>query len=164
MKKAKDRTDYRTIGFNTITGKPASLADYDGKVILVVNTASKCELTPQYDGLERLYQFFKDGGLVILGFPANDFDNQEPGSNREIMDYCQTNFGITFPMMSKISVKGDDIHPFFKYLTEDSEIAGEIEWNFSKFLFDRRGKLVARFDSLVEPNSDELIDEIKKLI
>ena len=156
--------DYRTIEFNTITGDPTNLDAYKGKVVLIVNVASKCGFTPQYAGLEELYNKYKDKGFVILGFPANNFGGQEPGTNKEILNFCTSKYDVTFPMMSKISVKGDDIHPLFKYLTEDSNIPGEIGWNFSKFLLDRDGKLVARYPSKVVPMSDEITSKIEGLL
>ena len=164
LKKHNKMSDYRNFEFRTITGDTATLADYKDKVILIVNVASKCGFTKQYAGLEELYQKYKDKGLVVIGFPANNFAGQEPGTNEEIKTFCETNFGVTFPMMAKISVKGDDKHPLFKYLTEDSNLPGEIKWNFSKFILDRKGKLTARFDSAVEPLSKEIIGEIEKLL
>ena len=144
--------------------QPVNLCQsYQGKVVLVVNTASKCGYTRQYAGLEELYLKYKDSGLVILGFPANNFGGQEPGTNEEIAKFCSTNYDVTFPMMSKISVKGDDKHPLFAAMTEKSDLPGEIAWNFSKFLIDRQGKLVKRFDSKVEPMSEELVGSIKEL-
>jgi len=152
------------IPFNTITGDSTSLAKYEGNVILIVNVASKCGFTKQYAGLEELYRKFKDSGLVILGFPANNFGNQEPGSNEEILNFCQSKFDVTFPMMAKISVKGEDKHPLYVDLTEKSGFPGDISWNFNKFLLDREGNIVTRFNSKVEPMSDELVGTIKKLL
>jgi glutathione peroxidase-family protein len=156
--------DLMNIPFKTITGDSASLSDYKGKVILVVNVASKCGFTPQYAGLEELYKKYEDKGFVILGFPENNFKNQEPGTNEEILKFCQSKYGVTFPMMSKISVKGKDIHPLYVALTEKSKFPGDITWNFNKFLLDRKGNVVGRFDSPVEPMSDELVGAIKKLL
>jgi len=156
-------TSMLNIPFQTIDGDPASLSDYAGNVILIVNVASKCGYTRQYSGLEELYLKYKDSGLVILGFPANNFGGQEPGTNEEIAKFCSTNYDVTFPMMSKISVKGDDKHPLFAAMTEKSDLPGEIAWNFSKFLIDRQGRLVKRFDSKVEPMSEELVGSIKEL-
>lgn len=157
-------TDYRQISFNTITGEPASLADFTGRVVLVVNTASNCGFTKQYAGLEALYREKKDAGLVVVAFPANNFANQEPGSNEEILKFCQGTFDVTFPMMAKIDVAGENIHPLFKYLTEDSPLPGKIRWNFSKFLLDREGNLVARYDSKVEPDDPALVEKIENLL
>ena len=156
--------DYRQIGFKTSSGNDSSLAAFEGKVTLIVNTASECGFTPQYEGLQKLYERFKDSGLVIVGFPANNFGQQEPGSNEQIAAFCKLNFGVTFPMMAKVSVKGKDKHPLFAYLTEKSPFPGEIKWNFGKFLLDRQGKVVARFDSGVSPDDDELVNKIEKLL
>jgi len=163
MNKNKDN-NLMNIPFQTITGDSASLSDYAGKVILIVNVASKCGYTPQYAGLEELYRTYKDSGFVILGFPANNFKNQEPGTNEEILKFCKSKFGVTFPMMAKISVKGEDKHPLYVELTEKSKFPGDITWNFNKFLLDRKGNVVARFDSPVEPMSDELVGHIKELL
>ena len=157
-------TDLAKIPFETINGDSTSLADYSGKVILVVNVASKCGYTRQYAGLEELYRNYKDSGLVVMGFPANNFGGQEPGSNEEILEFCTANFDVTFPMMSKVSVKGENKHPLFIELTEKPGFHGEIKWNFSKFLIDRNGNLVKRFDSGVDPLSDELAGNVKKLL
>ena len=124
--------DYRTIPFQTITGESTNLAAYDGQVLLLVNVASKCGYTPQYSDLEKLYGSFKDSGLVVIGFPANNFGAQEPGSDEEIMAFCKSTFSVSFPMMSKVSVLGEDKHPLFVELTEHSSLNGDIPWNFSK--------------------------------
>jgi len=157
-------TDYRDIPFKTISGEETDLRKFDGKVLLLVNTASECGYTPQYEGLQKLYETYKDSGLVIIGFPANNFGGQEPGTDSQIFKFCQSKYSVTFPMMSKVSVKGADKHPLFVYLTEKSSIPGEIKWNFSKFLLNRKGELVARFDSPVTPMSDTLVAAIKKLL
>jgi len=157
-------TDLAQIPFHTIGGDSTSLSDYSGKVVLVVNVASKCGYTKQYTGLEKLYRQYKDSGLVVIGFPANNFGGQEPGSNKEILEFCTTNFDVTFPMMSKVSVKGEDKHQLFIELTEKSHLPGEIKWNFSKFLIDQSGNLVRRFDSGIEPLSDELLGIVKELL
>jgi glutathione peroxidase len=157
-------TDYRDIPFKTITGEETDLRKFDGKVLLLVNTASECGYTPQYEGLEKLYETYKDSGLVIIGFPANNFGGQEPGTDSQILKFCQSKYNVTFPMMSKVSVKGADKHPLFVYLTEKSNIPGEIKWNFSKFLLNRKGELIARFDSPVTPMSDTLVEAVKKLL
>lgn len=156
--------DYKTIEFNTITGQATDLEQFKGKVVLIVNTASKCGFTPQYAGLEKLYEAKKDEGFVVIGFPANNFGNQEPGTNEEIQKFCQTKYNVTFPMMAKISVKGNDIHPLYRYLTEDSPFPGEITWNFNKFLLDRNGKVVARYDSKITPEDPKLIAKIDELL
>lgn len=141
-----------------LEGNEINFADYKGKKILIVNTASKCGYTPQYEALEKLYEAHKDK-LVIVGFPANNFGGQEPGSNTEIKEFCKRNYGVTFPMAEKVSVKGDDMHPLFKYLTAEAAKLGKddpIQWNFTKFLVDENGKLVQVFASKITPTSEEL--------
>jgi glutathione peroxidase len=150
-----------------IDGKPVSLESYRGKVLLLVNTASKCGFTPQYEGLEKLSKTYRDRGLVVLGFPANNFRQQEPGTNAEIKSFCSTKYGVDFPMFGKISVKGDDIHPLYRWLTSkdtDPAFAGDIQWNFTKFLVDREGKVVARFASGVTPDSPQLTAAVEKTL
>ncbi len=148
-----------------IDGNDANLADYKGKVLLIVNVASKCGFTPQYKGLQKLYSEYKDRGFEILAFPSNDFMGQEPGTNEQIKNFCQLNYQVSFPLFSKISVKGDKIHPLYRFLTEKStnpEFAGKITWNFNKFLIDRKGSIANRFDSKTEPQSPELVKAIEK--
>ncbi len=149
---------------NSIDGKPAPLADYKGKVVLVVNVASQCGYTPQYSALEAVYEKYRDQGFVILGFPANNFGAQEPGTNEEIKTFCTRKYSVTFPMYSKISVKGDDQAPLYAYLTKQTGpgIAGDIKWNFTKFLVDRNGKVTQRFESAVTPDSKEVVAAIEK--
>jgi glutathione peroxidase len=149
---------------NSIDGKPAPLADYKGKVVLVVNVASQCGYTPQYSALEATYEKYKDQGFVILGFPANNFGAQEPGTNEEIKTFCTRKYSVTFPMYSKISVKGADQAPLYAYLTKDtgSGLTGDIKWNFTKFLIDRNGKVVQRFEPAVTPDSKEVVLAIEK--
>src|ERR1700693_4785704 len=153
-----------TFTLNSIDGTPAPLANYTGKVVLVVNVASQCGYTPQYSALEATYEKYKDQGLVILGFPANNFGAQEPGTNEEIKSFCTRKYSVTFPMYSKISVKGADQAPLYSYLTKEtgSGIAGEIQWNFTKFLVDRNGKAVQRFEPAVTPDSKEMTAAIEK--
>jgi glutathione peroxidase len=149
---------------DSIKGQPTPLAQYKGKVVMLVNVASKCGYTPQYKGLEALYQKYEGKGLVILGFPANNFGSQEPGTNAEIQSFCSRNYSVTFPMFSKISVKGPDQAPLYQFLTDkktDPAFSGDIGWNFTKFLVDRNGKIVARFDSKVEPESNEVTSAIE---
>jgi glutathione peroxidase len=144
---------------NAIDGKAAPLANYKGKVMLLVNVASQCGYTYQYEGLEKLYEKYKAQGFVIAGFPANNFGGQEPGTNEEIGAFCRSKFGVTFPMFSKISVKGADTAPLYRFLTSkdaNPKTAGEIQWNFTKFLVDRTGKVIERFEPPVEPQSKEL--------
>ena len=145
----------------SLAGESVDLSKYQGKVILMVNTASKCGYTPQYKDLEALYKKYEDKGLVVLGFPADNFGHQEPGSDKQIAEFCEKNFGVTFPMFSKVSVKGDDQVPLFKLLTTQSPDAGEIKWNFEKFLISRDGKIVNRFRSKVNPSSDEVAKAVE---
>lgn len=149
---------------NSIDGKPAPLADYKGKVILIVNVASQCGYTPQYSALEATYEKYKGEGFVILGFPANNFGAQEPGTNEEIKTFCTRKYSVTFPMYAKLSVKGDDQAPLYTYLTKETGagISGDIKWNFTKFLVDRNGKVVQRFEPAVTPDSKEVTEAIEK--
>ncbi len=149
-----------------IDGETMPLIDYQGKVILIVNVASKCGYTPQYEGLQTLFEEYKNDGLVIIGFPANNFMGQEPGSNEDIKQFCTLNYGVDFPMSSKVSVKGKDQHPLFTYLTSlpNQDFDGAIKWNFEKFLFDKEGNLVRRFRSSVKPESEELTSAVKALL
>ena len=146
----------------SIDGAPAPLSAYKGKAVLIVNVASQCGYTPQYAGLEKLYEKYKDRGFVILGFPANNFGAQEPGSNEEIKTFCSRNYKVTFPMYSKISVSGGDKAPLYQFLT--GAAGGEIGWNFTKFLVGGDGKVIARFDSAVEPESPELVGAVEKAL
>jgi glutathione peroxidase len=144
---------------NSIDGQPTSLSTYRGKVLLLVNVASKCGFTPQYAGLESLYEKYKDRGLVIVGIPANNFAQQEPGTNDEIKKFCHNRYNVTFPMMAKVSVVGEDKTPLYVFLTDKTanpQIGGEIKWNFTKFLFDRNGKPVERFEPAVTPDSPQV--------
>ena len=168
-------------------GQEVNFSDYKGKVLLVVNTASKCGFTPQYDGLEALYQKYKDNGLVVIGFPCDQFGHQEPGSNDEIEEFCRLNYGVTFPLMVKSDVNGENANAILKWLYSEKPFAGfgdsdrgkamdgmlsrgnpdyasnpDIKWNFTKFLIDRKGRVVARFEPVVTP--EDLEDEIKALI
>lgn len=141
---------------NTIMGLPKSMADYKGKVLLIVNTASKCGFTPQFAGLEELHKTYKERGLVVLGFPCNQFAEQDPGTNEEILNFCQVNYGVTFPMFDKIEVNGKDAHPLFEHLKKEAPGAlglTVVKWNFTKFLVDREGKVVKRFEPTVDPAS-----------
>ena len=149
----------------TLDGRPAALSDYRGKVLLIVNTASKCGLTPQYEGLEALYRKHKDQGFAVLGFPCNQFGAQEPGDAGEIASFCSLTYDVSFPMMSKLSVKGDDQTPLYQFLTSksaDPKFGGEIKWNFTKFLVDRKGNVVQRFESKITPDSPEVTSAIEK--
>jgi glutathione peroxidase len=148
-----------------IDGKEVDLSRYKGKVVLIVNVASKCGLTPQYASLQKLYDRFRDQGLVILGFPANEFGKQEPGTNAEIKEFCTANYKVTFPMFSKIIVKGEGIHPLYHFLTDkktNPKFAGEIEWNFAKFVVGRSGQVVARIPANVDPLKPEVVTVIER--
>lgn len=150
----------------TIDGKEIQLEEYKGKVLLIVNTASKCGFTPQYKDLEELSQKYKEKGLVVLGFPANEFGQQEPGTNAEIKEFCSLTYKVDFPLFEKICVKGDAQHPLFKYLTEakNPDFTGEIKWNFEKFLIGRDGQLLRRFRSKVKPSDAEIIDAVEQAL
>lgn len=147
----------------TIDGKPQPLSIYKGQVLLIVNTASKCGFTRQYAGIQQLYEKYKERGLVVLGFPANNFGGQEPGTNEEIQQFCTTRFNVTFPMFGKISVKGDGMHPLYVWLTSHPNGA-PVAWNFNKFLIGRDGGLLAHFDSRTAPEAEELIAAIEKAL
>jgi glutathione peroxidase len=161
--KATEETDRDVLGFTVkdIDGKDQDLGQYKGKVVLIVNVASRCGFTPQYKSLQELYDSRKEKGLVILGFPANNFMGQEPGSDSEIREFCSKTYNVTFPMFAKISVKGDDVHPLFAKLTK---LGGEPKWNFNKYLVDKQGNLVMRYDSRVKPDDAELVNKIDELI
>ncbi len=148
----------------TIDGKDQPLSEYKGKTLLIVNVASKCGFTPQYKGLEELYAKYKDRGLIVLGFPANNFMGQEPGTDEEIKQFCSLKYNVSFPMFSKISVKGKDIDPLYQYLTTQAGFDGDIAWNFNKFLVNKDGQVVARFGSRNEPMSKELTEKIEEFI
>ena len=155
------------VSLRTLGGEPATLRDFDGKVLLIVNVASKCGLTPQYAGLERLHDKFAERGFAVLGFPCNQFGAQEPGTADEIETFCSTTYGVSFPMFEKADVNGPDRQPLYDALTTlaDSEgHTGDIRWNFEKFLVDRTGEPVRRFAPLVEPESDELLEAIETLL
>ena len=139
-----------------LDGKPVDLAQYQGKVVVLVNVASRCGLTPQYKGLQKLYDQYKKDGLVIVGVPANEFNGQEPGSDKEISEFCTTKYGVTFPMLSKVVVKGEGMTPLYKFLTSkdtNPKFAGDIKWNFTKFLIGRNGEVVQRFEPRVKPEA-----------
>ena len=151
----------------SIDGQPISLDRYQGKVLMLVNVASKCGYTPQYAGLGSLYEKYKSRGLVIVGIPANNFASQEPGTNEEIKKFCTNKYNVSFPMMSKVSVLGTDKTPLYVFLTDKSinpKIGGDIQWNFTKFLFSRDGKPLARFEPAVTPNSPEVVTAIESAL
>ncbi len=149
---------------NDIDGKPVSLSQFKGKVIMLVNTASLCGNTPQYTDLETMYETYKDKGFEILAFPANNFGQQEPGTNEEIKGFCLTKYSVGFPLFSKISVKGGDKHPLYQYLTEKSPFPGEVEWNFQKYLVDRSGNVVARYHHRTKPLADEVVKDVERFL
>jgi Glutathione peroxidase len=150
---------------NSIDGESAPLSKFQGKVVLVVNVASRCGFTPQYSALEKVYEKYKGRGFVIVGFPANNFGGQEPGSNQEIKTFCSTKYNVTFPMMAKVSVKGDDKTPLYQFLTDKTanpSTGGEIQWNFTKFLIGPDGRPVARFEPNVTPDDPQVTAAIEK--
>ncbi len=155
--KAVSKTGIHQFTVKTIDGKTRSLAEYKGKTLLVVNTASKCGNTPQYKGLEALYDKYRARGFEVLAFPANNFMGQEPGTDAEIAQFCETNYQVSFPLFSKISVKGKDIAPLYAYLTQDSGFPGDIGWNFAKFLVGPDGKVIARFDPRTKPEDPKVV-------
>jgi glutathione peroxidase len=148
--------------FANLMDEPVSLCQFRGKVLLIVNTASECGYTPQYEGLEKLYRHYRDKGLVVLGFPANDFGGQEPGSNKEIAQFCRLNYGVTFPMFAKTSVVGANANPLYRALA--ARTGKPPRWNFHKYLLDRRGQPVAVFESSVEPEDRQVTAQIEKLL
>jgi len=153
------------IPLKDIGGKDTSLKAWQGKVMLIVNVASECGLTPQYEGLEALHRKFKDKGLAVLGFPCNQFGGQEPGSNAEIKSFCTKNYGVTFPLFGKIEVKGKRQHPLYAALTgKGAPFPGDVTWNFGKFLVGRDGKILKRFDSETAPDSAEIMEAIEKAL
>jgi glutathione peroxidase len=169
LKEGETMTEKSVLDFTmkSIDGADVKLDSYNGKVLLLVNVASKCGYTPQYKGLESVYEKYKEQGLVVLGFPANNFFWQEPGTNEEIKTFCSTKYNVTFPMFAKISVKGSKIHPLYKFLTSketNPEFSGSISWNFNKFLVDRAGKVVARFSSKDEPESEKVVKAIEQAL
>ncbi len=152
------------IPVNTLSGQPASLGDLSGKTLLVVNVASRCGLTPQYEGLERLHERYRDRGFSVVGFPCNQFGGQEPGSAAEIQQFCSVNYGVSFPLFEKIDVNGPDRHPIYVVLTEVPDgdgAAGDIQWNFEKFLISADGKVTGRFRPLTDPEAPEIVSAIE---
>ena len=153
------------IPLKDIDGKDTSLKAYEGKALLIVNVASKCGYTKQYEGLEAVWRKYKDQGLVVLGFPCNDFGSQEPGTNEEIKQFCSSKFGVTFPMFDKLHVKGAEQHPLYTALTgKSSPVPGDVKWNFGKFLIGKDGKIIKRFDPKVKPESPEVIKAIEEAL
>ena len=163
---AAEKTVY-DFTLNSIDGQPAPLAAYKGKVVLLVNVASRCGYTPQYSALESSYEKYKDRGFVIVGIPANNFGAQEPGSNQEIKSFCSSKYHVTFPMMAKVSVKGDDITPLYQFLTDKSsnpQSGGEIKWNFTKFLIGPDGRVITRFEPEMTPDSPQVTSAIEEAL
>lgn len=157
--------DVLSLTMSDIDGSPVDLARYRGKVVLMVNTASQCGLTPQYEQLESLYRTYKDRGLVVLGFPANNFGGQEPGTDSDIKQFCSERFDVSFPMFSKISVAGDDKHPLYRALSALPEpLGGDPTWNFTKFVVDRAGRVSARFEPRTRPDAPEVVALIERLL
>jgi glutathione peroxidase len=164
VKDTKPMSDALSFKMTGIDGKELDLSTYRGKVVLIVNVASRCGYTPQYEGLQKLYAEHNKAGLVVLGVPANDFGKQEPGTNEEIAKFCVTNYKVTFPLTAKVTVKGSNKAPLFQYLTDketNPKFGGEIGWNFEKFLIGKDGKVAGRFKSGVEPTSEEMVKAIK---
>ncbi|MDH5427081.1 MAG: glutathione peroxidase [Nitrospirota bacterium] len=147
-----------------IDGNPRALREFQGQVMMVVNTASFCGNTPQYEGLQTLYEQYRDQGFTILAFPANDFGQQEPGNNKEIAEFCYTKYSLEFPLFSKITVLGDQKHPLYRYLTENTAFTGEIQWNFQKFLVNRQGQVIARYAPKQQPLAPEIVQDIEKAL
>ena len=160
---ADTKTSIQDVPLKDINGKATSLKQYDGKVVLLVNVASKCGLTPQYEALEALQKKYEGKGFTVIGVPCNDFGAQEPGSNKEIQEFCSATYGVTFPLMDKVHVKGPEQHPLYARLTgAGAEFPGEIEWNFGKFLISRDGKVVKRFSPRTTPDAPEVIEALEK--
>lgn len=160
----KKVADIYSLTMKSLDGKPVELAKYKGKAVLFVNVASKCGYTPQYAGLQKLHEQYKDKGLVVVGVPANEFGKQEPGSDSQIQEFCSKNYGVTFDMMSKVSVKGPDICPLYQYLTTHAAEKGDVSWNFEKFLVNKNGEIVGRYKSKVKPDDKKLIEDIEAAI
>ena len=163
--RAEAQTNLLGFTLNRIDGVEQPLADFRGRVLLVVNVASKCGLTKQYTGLESLYEEYRSRGFAVLGFPANDFRGQEPGTNAEIADFCRATYAVEFPMFAKLHVTGPDQHPLYGYLTGlPAPVGGPVEWNFQKYLVDRRGRVIARFAPKVEPRDPVIVEAIEALL
>ena len=163
---AKTEKSFYDFTVKNIESQDIALSTYKGKVLVIVNTASKCGHTPQYESIEAFYKKYKDKGVEVLGFPANNFMGQEPGSDEEIKNFCTLNYGVSFPMFSKISVKGDDIHPLYSFLTEKAQngaIDAEVKWNFQKFVVNKKGRVVAAFAPATTVDDDEFLNLINKL-
>ena len=164
LRMAAKTTNLYGFTMDDIDGNPVNLGQYKGKVLLVVNTASFCGNTPQYTDLESVYEQYRNKGFEVLAFPANNFGQQEPGTNAEIKGFCLTKYSVSFPLFSKISVKGSDKHPLYQYLTEQSPFPGEVEWNFQKYLVDRSGNVVGKFHHRTKPLSPEIVQEVERVL
>lgn len=162
--KSMESAPIYSIPVKTIDGQDSNLGVHKGKAILIVNTASECGYTPQYAPLQKLHETYRDRGFTVVAFPANNFGKQEPGTNAEIAQFCSTKYKVTFPLYEKVSAKGADIHPLYKYLTTQPGFEGDIKWNFNKFLIDPTGKVVARFDSGVDPMSSKLTAAVEGVL
>jgi glutathione peroxidase len=147
-----------------IDGRPVDLKTFKGKVLLIVNTASMCGNTPQYAGLQEMYERYQERGFEVLAFPANDFGQQEPGANQEIKGFCYTKYSVSFPLFSKISVVGKDKHPLYRYLTEQSAFPGRVTWNFQKYLVDRSGNVIGKYDPGMNPLSPAILTDVEKAL
>jgi glutathione peroxidase len=159
-----EETNALSFKMKNIQDQYTDLSQYKGKVVLMVNVASKCGYTPQYDGLQKLYSEYKDKGFTIIGFPCNNFGAQEPGTHAEILSFCKDNYGVTFPMMGKIDVKGESQAPLYKYLTSHPDHGGQIRWNFEKFLIDKKGNVLGHYPSKVTPQDADLKAAISKAL
>jgi glutathione peroxidase len=167
VKRRKTAPSIHEIVLPLLNGQTSRLADYDGKVVLAVNVASKCGLTPQYAGLQRLYETYADRGFTVLGFPCNQFDGQEPGTAKQIEEFCTLNYGVSFPVYTKLDVKGSAQHPLYKILTaaeDDTGKAGDVTWNFEKFLVGRNGRVVRRFRPQTVPEDPTIVNAIEGLL
>ena len=164
MTKSTVKSQIYSFTIDDIDNKPRSLMDFKGKVIMIVNTASFCGNTPQYAELQSLYERYRDQGFTILAFPANDFGKQEPGNNKEIAEFCYTKYSLEFPLFSKITVIGEQKHPLYRYLTEDTDFKGEIKWNFQKFLVNRDGAVIARYAPGQKPLATQIVNDIENAL
>lgn len=159
-----ERSPLYSFTMNSVDGKPVPLSSYEGNVLLIVNVASFCGYTPQYENIEEVYKQYKDKGFRVLAFPANNFSNQEPGTDQEIKEFCKLKYDVSFDLFSKINVKGPKQHPLYRYITTESPFPGEVKWNFQKYLVDRSGKIVAMFPTKVKPTDDEFIGKLEALL
>jgi len=159
-----DTPEIYQVELRDIAGEPTSLAAHAGKALLLVNVASECGFTSHYEGLQELHERFHERGLVVCGFPSNDFGGQEPGAEAEIQQFCQLNFGVTFPMYAKVRVRGEEMHPLFRLLTGHPKHGGKLKWNFSKFLIDRNGEVANRFAPFTKPTARRVVKAVEKLL